>query len=68
MAHQTQNSSNSLSMKTAGIITIHDIINYGSIFQAFATQEVFSATGLNVEIIDYRYPNVFHNRPGSFFT
>lgn len=58
--------SNSLSMKTAGIITIHDIINYGSIFQAFATQEVFSATGLNVEIIDYRYPNVFHNRPGSF--
>ena len=47
-------------MKTIGIITIHKINNYGSIFQAYALQKVCEDLGCNVEIIDYDFPNAFH--------
>lgn len=49
-------------MKTAGIITIHKINNYGSVLQAYALQEVCRKFGYNVEIIDYLFPNSFHTQ------
>lgn len=47
-------------MKTIGIITIHKIYNYGSVFQAYALQHVCEEMGFKVEIIDYKFPNEFH--------
>lgn len=39
-------------MKIA-IITLHRVINYGSLFQAYATQKILENLGHDVEIIDY---------------
>ena len=47
-------------MKSAGIITIHKINNYGSVLQAYALQEVCRRLGYDVEIIDYTFPNGYH--------
>lgn len=47
-------------MKSIGIITIHKIYNYGSVFQAFALQQVCDDLGYKAEIIDYNFPNVAH--------
>lgn len=47
-------------MKSIGIITIHKINNYGSVFQAYALQTVCEEMGFKAEIIDYRFPNEFH--------
>lgn len=47
-------------MKKIGIITIHKINNYGSVFQAYALQRACEDIGYKVEIIDYNYPNSFH--------
>ncbi len=48
-------------MKNVGIITIHDIYNYGSILQAYATLRAVDKLGFRAEIIDYKYPNIFHS-------
>ena len=47
-------------MKSIGIITIHKIHNYGSVLQAYALQKVCEDFGYKVEIIDYDFPNKFH--------
>ena len=47
-------------MKTIGIITIHKIKNYGSVVQAYALASVCEDIGVEVGIIDYKFPNVFH--------
>lgn len=47
-------------MKSIGIITIHKINNYGSVFQAYALQQVCENLGYRAEIIDYNFPNVQH--------
>lgn len=47
-------------MKSIGIITIHKINNYGSVLQAYALQKVCEDFGYKVEIIDYDFPNKFH--------
>ena len=47
-------------MKTVGIITIHKINNYGSVFQAYALQKVCEGMADKVEIIDYCFPNEKH--------
>ena len=51
--------------KTAGIITMHKVMNYGSVLQAYALQQAITNLGYNTEIIDYTYPNNFHlkNQP-----
>ena len=46
-------------MTKVGIITIHKIHNYGSVLQAFALQQACEKLGLQVEIIDYDFPNSF---------
>lgn len=43
-----------------GIITKHAIQNYGSFAQAYALQRTLEELGHQVEIIDYKYPNVAH--------
>ena len=47
---------------SVGIITIHGINNFGSVFQAYALQETISQMGYDVQIIDYTYPNVYHKK------
>jgi len=47
-------------MKKIGIITIHKIYNYGSVLQAYALQKKCEDLGFGVEIIDYEFPNQFH--------
>ncbi len=47
--------------KTVGIITIHNIENFGSVLQTYATQYVINALGFDCKIIDYKYPNDYHN-------
>lgn len=44
----------------ASLLTIHDIYNYGSILQAYATQRAIQSIGVDVSIIDYKYPNPVH--------
>lgn len=51
-----------------GLITIHDIYNYGSILQAYATQRAIQEIRLSVEIIDYKYPNETHRNAGTLQT
>lgn len=43
-----------LPQKKISILTLHDVPNYGSVLQTFATQEIFKGMGLNTNIIDYR--------------
>lgn len=43
-------------MKTIAIITLHNVKNYGSILQAYATQNYFKELGLDPILIDYRRP------------
>ena len=40
-----------------GIITMHKVMNYGSILQAYATQEIVRNLGFDCELIDYDFPN-----------
>lgn len=35
------------------IITLHRVLNYGSVLQAFATSEIFKSFGCQVEFVDY---------------
>lgn len=43
-------------MKKAGLITCHNIKNYGSVFQTYATTVVFKKLGYEVEVINYQRP------------
>lgn len=59
--HHNLNSDKDRIMKKVGIITIHHIYNYGSVLQAFALQHVCEQLGCEAEIINYCFPNSFHN-------
>ena len=39
--------------KKVGIITLHRVVNYGSVLQTYALQEKIKSLGYNVEVIDY---------------
>lgn len=43
-------------MKTAALVTCHNIKNYGSVFQTYATTKIFRAHGYEVLVIDYQRP------------
>lgn len=47
-------------MKTVGVLTMHRVLNYGSILQTWALQRVLEKLGYNVYIIDYLFPNIYH--------
>ena len=41
-------------MKKVSIITRHNVLNYGSVLQAYATQEVVKSLGYDPIVVDYR--------------
>lgn len=41
-----------------GILTFHRAHNYGAVLQCYALQEVLKGFGHEVEVIDYRQPNI----------
>lgn len=43
-----------------GLITMHRVIHFGSVLQAYALQQILFRLGYDNEIIDYVYPNQFH--------
>ena len=45
--------------KKIDVITLHRIVNYGSVLQAYATQAILTQKGYEVEFIDY-YPERMH--------
>ncbi len=47
-------------MKKIGIITMHRVLNYGSSLQAYALYLKIKHIGYDCEIIDYQYPNEYH--------
>ena len=47
-------------MKRVGIITMHRVLNYGSVLQAFATQQIVRGLGFDAMLIDYKFPNQYH--------
>lgn len=49
-----------MSKKSAVIITMHKVKNYGSALQAWALQETIQKMGLDVKIVDYLYPNQYY--------
>lgn len=53
-------------MKKVGLTTIYSVPNYGSVLQAFATQEILKKIGFECNIINYRYPNDWHFKQKGF--
>lgn len=47
-----------------GIVTMHSVVHHGSVLQAYATQSFLEKEGYDVEIIDYQYPNSWHEKHG----
>lgn len=47
-----------------GIITMHSVVHYGSVLQAYATQLLFERLGQTAIIIDYKYPNKWQEEHG----
>lgn len=47
-------------MRKIGLTTIYSVPNYGSVLQAFATQEILKKLGSDCYIINYKYPNQWH--------
>ena len=47
-------------MKTVGIITMQNVLNYGSYLQTVATYKYVEMLGFVPVIIDYRYPTRYH--------
>lgn len=45
-------------MNKVGILTIHDANNYGSVLQAYATQQIFTNENTKGIIIDYKCPSI----------
>lgn len=49
--------------KKVGIITMHKVLNSGSALQAWALWLTIKSLGYDCKIIDYQYPNSFHQKP-----
>ncbi|MCQ2383851.1 MAG: polysaccharide pyruvyl transferase family protein [Paludibacteraceae bacterium] len=45
---------------SVGILTMHRVHNCGSFLQAYALQTAIERLGHKAEVIDYRYPNLYH--------
>lgn len=52
-------------MKKAALITIYQVPNFGSVLQAFATQQIIEKLGWHCDIIRYCYPNEWHISKGA---
>ena len=47
------------------LMTIHQVPNYGSVLQSFATQTLLGQLGYDCDIINYTYPNAWHYSMGA---
>lgn len=47
--------------KGVGLLTMHRVVNFGSVLQAYATQQVLERLGYSCQLIDYQYPNTIHH-------
>ncbi len=47
-------------MKSVGLITLHRVNNFGSVFQTYATIKKIEEAGGSCTLIDYLYPARFH--------
>ena len=52
-------------MARVGVITMNQVINYGSALQTYATYVILKQLGHDCIIIDYCYPNEFHYQHGA---
>lgn len=55
-------------MKKVGILTMHQVRNYGSFAQAYATCRSIENLGYETELIDYTYPNEAHGAKKSIIS
>lgn len=46
--------------KTVAIITMHRVLNYGSILQTLALCKYLESIGFNPVVVDYKFPNNYH--------
>lgn len=46
--------------KTVAIVTMHRVLNYGSILQAIALHHYIKSLGYDSNVIDYHFPNEYH--------
>ena len=46
--------------KTVAIITMHRVLNYGSILQTLALYKYIFSLEYDVSIVDYNFPNEYH--------
>lgn len=46
--------------KTIAIITMHRVLNYGSILQTLALSKYLESIGFNPVVVDYKFPNEYH--------
>lgn len=53
-------------MKKVGILTVHRLPNWGSALQGYALQKVVESLGFECECINYKYPNSWHIKKGSW--
>lgn len=57
-------------MKKIGIITYHSAYNFGSVLQAYATQQILETLGYEATILNYRmksqyeYYSIIHTKQG----
>lgn len=47
-----------------GLVTLYHVPNFGSVLQAYATQEVIRKLGYECMVIKYKYPNEWHYSQG----
>lgn len=47
-------------MKKIGLVTIYQVPNYGSVLQAYATQNIIKEQGFECVVLNYKYPNEWH--------
>lgn len=53
-------------MAKVGVITMNQVVNYGSALQTYATHIIIEKLGHTCIIIDYCYPNEFHCQHGAY--
>jgi len=53
--------------KSIGLITIHGVLNYGSLLQTFATSFTLKKIGHDCTVIDYKYPTEYQLKNAPHF-
>ena len=46
--------------KVVGLMTLSNVINFGSALQTYATVKAVEKLGCQCQVIDYAYPSIWH--------